>query len=128
MNLDKLFTWIIGIVIVFAATRRLEVLQSWIWKAQAKVIYESRTSTWGSPQFFVTRGKNGTLRCRRSLSPHYSFHFYVFHLSLLDLSAKSKKDFAVPESPPEGITHENTRGTRNSGIGIIFKTPRFSSC
>lgn len=52
MNLDKLFTWIAGIVIAFAVTGQLDLLQSWIWRAQAKVIYESRTSTWGSPRFF----------------------------------------------------------------------------
>ncbi len=52
MNLDKLFTWIISIIIAFAATGRLDVLQAWIWRAQAKVIYESRTSTWGSPRIF----------------------------------------------------------------------------
>lgn len=52
MNLDKLLTWIAGIVIAFAVTGQLDLLQSWIWKAQAKAIYESRTSTWGSPRFF----------------------------------------------------------------------------
>jgi hypothetical protein len=52
MNLDKLFAWIIGVVIAFAATGQLDVLQTWVWRAQAKVIYESRTSTWGSPRFF----------------------------------------------------------------------------
>lgn len=52
MNLDKLFTWIIGTVIAFAACGQLETLQRWVWRAQAKVVYESRTSTWGSPRFF----------------------------------------------------------------------------
>ena len=52
MNLDKLFAWVVGVVFVFAATGRLEVLQNWIWRAQARVVYESRTSTWGSPRFF----------------------------------------------------------------------------
>ena len=52
MNLDKLFTWIAGVVIAFALSGKLNVLQTWIWRAQAKVIYESRTSTWGSPRFF----------------------------------------------------------------------------
>lgn len=52
MNLDKLFAWIIAVVIAFATTGQLDVLQSWIWKAQAKVISESRTSTWGSPRFW----------------------------------------------------------------------------
>ena len=52
MNLDKLFAWIVGVVIAFAATGHLDVLQAWIWRAQAKVIYESRSSAWGSPKFF----------------------------------------------------------------------------
>lgn len=52
MNLDKLFTWIACVVIAFTVMGRLDVLQAWIWRAQAKVIYESRTSTWGSPRFF----------------------------------------------------------------------------
>ncbi|MCM2280257.1 MAG: hypothetical protein NDI61_00265 [Bdellovibrionaceae bacterium] len=52
MNLDKLFSWIIGVVIAVAACGQLDTLQRWIWRAQAKVVYESRTSTWGSPRFF----------------------------------------------------------------------------
>jgi hypothetical protein len=52
MNLDKLFSWIIGVVMIFAVTGKLNVLQAWIWRAQAKVICESRTSNWGSPRFF----------------------------------------------------------------------------
>ena len=52
MNLNKLYAWVIGVVFLFVATGRRELLQSWIWKAQAKVIYESRSSAWGSPRFF----------------------------------------------------------------------------
>lgn len=52
MNLDKLFSWIAGVVIAFAVIGKLDVLQTWIWRAQAKVVYQSRTSTWGSPRFF----------------------------------------------------------------------------
>jgi hypothetical protein len=52
MNLDKLFGWIVGVVLVFATSGRLDVLQAWIWRAQTRVIYESRTSSWGSPRFF----------------------------------------------------------------------------
>lgn len=55
MNLDKIFTWIAGVVIAFAITGQLDLLQAWIWKAQAKVMYESRTSTWGSPRFFSSK-------------------------------------------------------------------------
>lgn len=53
MNLDKLFSWIVGIVIASAAVGHLDDLQNWVWRAQAKVIYESRTSTWGSPRFLT---------------------------------------------------------------------------
>ena len=54
MNLDKPFTWVIGVVFVFAAAGKLEIPQNWIWKTQAKVIYESRSSAWGSPRFFMS--------------------------------------------------------------------------
>ncbi len=54
MNLDQLFSWIAGIVIASAAVGQLDTLQNWVWRTQAKVIYESRTSTWGSPRFFAT--------------------------------------------------------------------------
>ena len=52
MNLDKLATWVLGIVIAAAMTGKLDRLQLLIWKAQAKVMHESRASAWGSPRFF----------------------------------------------------------------------------
>ncbi len=52
MNLDKLFAWIVGIAIAAAASGKLDALQSWIWRAQANVIQESKTANWGSPRFF----------------------------------------------------------------------------
>ncbi len=52
MNLDKLFAWIVGVVLAIAVTGQLDVLQAWVGRYQAKVIYESRSSTWGSPRFF----------------------------------------------------------------------------
>ena len=58
MNLEKLFIWITGIVIAFASVGKLDVLQNWIWRAQAQVIYESRSSNWGSPRFFLTNDKS----------------------------------------------------------------------
>lgn len=63
MNLEKLFIWITGIVIAFASTGQLDTLQDWIWRSQAKVIFESRSSNWGSPRFFkepAARGPNST--------------------------------------------------------------------
>jgi hypothetical protein len=52
MNLDKLFDWVVVIVIGFAMTGKLEKLTHLIYVAQAKVIYESRASNWGSPSIF----------------------------------------------------------------------------
>ena len=52
MNFDNLITWVAGIVLAAALTGHIDDLQLWIWKAQAKVVHDSRTSTWGSPRFF----------------------------------------------------------------------------
>jgi hypothetical protein len=52
MNLDRLFTWITAIVLAFAVSGRIDLLQKWIWSAQARALYDSRTATWGSPRFF----------------------------------------------------------------------------
>ena len=40
MNLDKLFSWIAGVVIACAAVGQFDALQNWVMRAQAKVIYE----------------------------------------------------------------------------------------
>lgn len=53
MNLDRLFSWFAGIVIAFAVMGKHDTLQTWIWRAQADLVYQSRTSTWGSPRFFT---------------------------------------------------------------------------
>ncbi len=55
MNFDKFFVWATAIVLGFAAVGKIDVLQHWIWKEQAKLIMESRTSNWGSPRFFPDR-------------------------------------------------------------------------
>lgn len=52
MNLDKLITIAAGVVLAFSLTMNLDKIQTLIWRAQAKFIYESRTETWGSPRFF----------------------------------------------------------------------------
>ena len=46
MNLDKLMAWVVAVVLLCAATGNLDHLQKWVWKAQAKAIYDSRSSTW----------------------------------------------------------------------------------
>jgi len=55
MNLDKLFVCAASIVLLFASIGKFGELQAWIWRSQAKIIYESRTETWGSPRFWPAR-------------------------------------------------------------------------
>ena len=52
---EKLMPMVVGIVLMAAAAGEIDRLQMWIWKAQAKVIQDSRTSNWGSPRFFPDR-------------------------------------------------------------------------
>lgn len=52
MNLDKLMVISAGIVAALLLSMNLQELQVLIWRAQAQVIYRSRTETWGSPRFF----------------------------------------------------------------------------
>lgn len=52
MNLDKLFDWVIVIVIGFATAGHLDTLTNWVYRAQAKLVCESRASNWGSPSIF----------------------------------------------------------------------------
>ena len=54
MNLDKLMAWVVTVVLLYATTGNIDQLQKWVRKAQAKAIYEFRSSTWGSPRFFKT--------------------------------------------------------------------------
>ena len=67
MNLDKLFSWIAGVVIACAAVGQFDALQNWVMRAQAKVIYESRTSNWGSPRFFASPSPSS--KSRESQTP-----------------------------------------------------------
>lgn len=46
---------LVGVVLTAAAAGKIDQLQMWIWKAQAKIVQESRTSNWGSPRFFPER-------------------------------------------------------------------------
>ena len=65
MDLEKLMAFALSVVLAFAAVERLDVLQRWIWIEQAKLLQESRTSTWGSPRFFpddVSTAKRDSVR------------------------------------------------------------------
>ena len=52
MNLDKLFDWVIAIVIGFTTVGHLDTLTNWVYRAQARLVYESRASNWGNPSVF----------------------------------------------------------------------------
>lgn len=52
MNLSILIQWAIGIVLGLGAVSHIDEIHQELIRAQAKLIYESRTSTWGSPKFF----------------------------------------------------------------------------
>lgn len=52
MNLGRIIGITAAVVMAAAMVGQLDRLQRWIWLAQAKVVYESRASHWGSPRFF----------------------------------------------------------------------------
>lgn len=52
MNFDKLTNFAITIVLAAALAGNLDYLTRWVYVARAKLIYESRTSPCGSPNFF----------------------------------------------------------------------------
>ena len=52
MNLSNLTDVAVSIALSAALMGNLDKLQMLVWKAQARLLYESRTSTWGSPDFF----------------------------------------------------------------------------
>ena len=66
MNLDKLITIAAGIVVAFSLTMNLDKIQTLIWRAQAKLIYESRTETWGSPRFFPRESDKQEAKAKKS--------------------------------------------------------------
>lgn len=52
MNLTNLILWAASIITVLAGVQNIDTIQQGILKAQARLVYESRTETWGSPKFF----------------------------------------------------------------------------
>lgn len=51
MNLSNLIFWCVTIVTGLVGTYKIEDIQKAVLLAQAKLVYESRTETWGSPSF-----------------------------------------------------------------------------
>lgn len=52
MSLDKLMDFAITVVILAALAGNLDSLTKWVHLQHAKLLYESRTSTWGTPLIF----------------------------------------------------------------------------
>lgn len=48
MNFDKLTDFIITVVLTAALAGNLDSVTRWVNVAMAKLVYESRTATWGS--------------------------------------------------------------------------------
>ena len=51
MNLSNLIFWAVVMITGLLGTYNINSLQKAIWRAQAQLVYESRTATWGSPKF-----------------------------------------------------------------------------
>lgn len=52
MNLSNLIFWSVTMITGLAGTYNIDAIQMAIRKAQVKFVYESRTTTWGSPRLF----------------------------------------------------------------------------
>ncbi|MBV2169348.1 MAG: hypothetical protein KUL82_11645 [Bdellovibrio sp.] len=61
MSLTDLISWCIGIILGWSAVSNIDLIQQSILRAQTKLIYESRTATWGSPKFLVHHQGNNEI-------------------------------------------------------------------
>ena len=52
MNMDSVTDFAIKVVLAAALAGNLPALTKWVQIQTAKVLWEGRTSTWGSPLFF----------------------------------------------------------------------------
>ncbi len=58
---EKIAAFCLAVVMAAAVSGNLGKLQLWVWQHEAKLLYESRTTTWGSPRFFH-EGSRGSAR------------------------------------------------------------------
>ena len=63
---EKIAALSLAVVMAAAASGNVGTLQVWIWKQEAKLLYESRTSTWGSPRFFPDSRHGSAKQTQRS--------------------------------------------------------------
>lgn len=61
MNLTNLIFWSASVITALAGVHNIDSIQRAIWKAQARIIYESRTETWGSPKFLRNEQRQSKL-------------------------------------------------------------------
>ncbi|AHI06564.1 hypothetical protein BDW_10320 [Bdellovibrio bacteriovorus W] len=66
MNLSNLIFWSAAMISAWAGVYHIDDIHSVILKAQAKIIYESRTETWGSPKF-LSKGSSLKENVQRSV-------------------------------------------------------------
>ena len=71
MNLDKLGQFAVGVVIAAAIAGNLDNLNRWVYVATAKLLYESRTSTWGSPIFWPENETRHSYPKTKTKEVHY---------------------------------------------------------
>lgn len=62
MGLGNLTNLAVSVVLAAALLGNLDRLQLWVIKAQAKLLYESRASSWGNPSVFKSAAKNQSPR------------------------------------------------------------------
>ena len=58
MGFDKIGQFAVTVVIAAAIAGHLDSLNRWVQVATAKLVWESRTSTWGSPIFFPEKRRS----------------------------------------------------------------------
>lgn len=51
MNFTNLVSWSLWVIIGLLGVHQIDEIQLGILKARSKLIYESRSSSWGSPKF-----------------------------------------------------------------------------
>ena len=60
MSFDKIGQLAAGVVLAAAVAGHLDSLNRWVQVATAKIVWESRTATWGSPIFFPEKAARFT--------------------------------------------------------------------
>ena len=58
MNFEPIIKFASGVVIAAAIAGNLDTLNRWVYVATAKLLWESRTATWGSPHWPEHRPKS----------------------------------------------------------------------